>query len=163
MTTSNRIDELEQQVLTLQRRLMEAEAKSIRAEEQLERVTVEVGIRDAIAKSTVPVNPAAVPDIIKRASAGNWRQDPQHGLLQMDGGLPATDASGHYVTPACWLSGLAQEASHLFAPAGSNAETTTKNPFLKSDWNMTEQGKLVRENPTLAKSLAKAAGIKLEV
>ena len=68
MTTDLRIDELEQQVLTLQRRLVEAEAKSIRAEEQLSRVTVEVAIRDAIAKSAVPVAPATMADVIRRAA-----------------------------------------------------------------------------------------------
>jgi hypothetical protein len=163
MTTNSRIDELEQQVLTLQRRLVEAEAKTIRAEQQLERVTIEAGIRDAVAKSPVQVAPSALPDVIKRAGAATWKAHDQHGLLMMDGGLPAVDSGGHYVTPSRWLQSLAAEAGHLFAaPAGADG-ASGPNPFDKATWNMTAQGKLVRENPALAKQLATQAGLKLDL
>lgn len=35
------------------------------------------------------------------------------------------------------------------------------NPFAKETWNMTEQGKMFRENPEQARQLAAAAGVKL--
>lgn len=38
-----------------------------------------------------------------------------------------------------------------------------KNPFAKETFNMTEQGKLLRDNPEQAKALASAAGITLNV
>lgn len=38
-----------------------------------------------------------------------------------------------------------------------------KNPFAKETFNMTEQGKLLRENPEQAKALAAAAGVTLNV
>jgi hypothetical protein len=163
MTTDSRIDELEQQVLTLQRRLVEAEAKSIRAEQQLERVTVEVAVRDAIAKSSVPVHPAAVADIVKRAAAGTWKPNDQQGLLLMDGLVPAMDpTSADYTTPARWLAGLQTQAPHLFqAPGGSDAGAV-KNPWLKESFNMTEQGRIYKADPDLAKQLATQAGVRLE-
>jgi hypothetical protein len=162
MATNNRIDELEQQVLTLQRRLMEAEAKSIRAEEQLERVTVEVAVRDAIARSSTPVSPSAVPDVVRRAvQAGGWHQDPQRGLIRLDGGLPDLDAMGRTVTPAVWLENLQSDAPHLFVPAGGNAEAAPKNPWLKDGWNMIQQGEIFKRDPALARKLAADAGIKL--
>jgi hypothetical protein len=163
MTTDTRIDELEQQVLTLQRRLVEAEAKSIRAEEQLSRVTVEVGVRDAIAESPTPVAPAALHDVIRRAvQAGEWREHPGHGLVKMDGLVPAMDsATGNFVTPGHWLKVLQSEAPHLFqAPAGS-ADAGGSNPFAKTTWSLTEQGKLYKADPARAVKLAADAGIKL--
>lgn len=56
--------------------------------------------------------------------------------------------------------------SHLFktadgtnyTPAGGGSYTG-KNPFAKDTFNLTEQGKLLKENPVQAKELASAAGI----
>lgn len=69
-----------------------------------------------------------------------------------------------------WLEGLKADAPHLFEQnsgggasgngsggAGLNANGK-KNPFAKETWNLTEQGRITRENPTLAKSLRAAAG-----
>lgn len=58
--------------------------------------------------------------------------------------------------------------SHLFkvsdgtnyTPAGGGSYTG-KNPFAKDSFNLTEQGKLLKENPVQAKELASAAGYKL--
>ena len=33
------------------------------------------------------------------------------------------------------------------------------NPWVKEDWNLTQQGELIRSNPALAKTLMAAAGI----
>lgn len=41
---------------------------------------------------------------------------------------------------------------------GGGGGATTKNPWSKDHWNLTEQGKLIRENPTKARQLAKEAG-----
>jgi|tagenome__1003787_1003787.scaffolds.fasta_scaffold20306525_2 hypothetical protein len=163
MTIDTRIDELEQQVLTLQRRLVEAEAKTIRAEQQLERVTIEVGVRDAIAKSPTPVAPAALADVIRRAvQVGGWHQDAQRGLVRRDGGLPDIDLMDRDVTPKVWLENLQNEAPHLFQAAGGSDAGAIKNPFAKDTWNMTAQGKLFQSNPDLARQLAVQAGVRLE-
>ena len=47
-----------------------------------------------------------------------------------------------------------------YNPAGGG-DYTGKNPFAKDTFNLTEQGKLLKENPTQAKELASAAGYKL--
>lgn len=52
-------------------------------------------------------------------------------------------------------------AKHGYTPGGSSQSQTTKNPFAKETFSLTEQGKLVKENPELAKKLAAQAGIKL--
>lgn len=47
-----------------------------------------------------------------------------------------------------------------YEPAGGNGGNTV-NPFKKETFNLTEQGKLFKENPALAKSLAQEAGISI--
>ena len=44
-----------------------------------------------------------------------------------------------------------------YKPAGGG--NPTKNPFAKDSFNLTEQGKLFRENPEQARALAAAAGV----
>ena len=47
-----------------------------------------------------------------------------------------------------------------YVPAGGG-NPPASNPFAKDTWNLTEQGKLFRENPAQARQLAAAAGVKL--
>lgn len=47
-----------------------------------------------------------------------------------------------------------------YDPAGGNGGNRI-NPFKKDTFNLTEQGKLFKENPALAKSLAQEAGINI--
>ncbi len=49
-----------------------------------------------------------------------------------------------------------------YNPAGGGAPTGT-NPFAKDTFNLTEQGKLLKENPAQAKELAAAAGVTLNI
>lgn len=66
------------------------------------------------------------------------------------------------------LKPIKEASPHLFkaqngggyVPAGGDNPPAT-NPFAKDTWNMTEQGKLFRENPAQARQLAAAAGVKL--
>lgn len=61
---------------------------------------------------------------------------------------------------------LKESSPHLFKtepgadyrPAGGGTPPS-KNPFAKDSFNLTEQGKLLRENPAQAKALASAAGV----
>lgn len=60
--------------------------------------------------------------------------------------------------------------SHLFGgnqqrynPAGGSGGENVKNPFAKETFNLTEQGKLLRDNPARAKELAAAAGVELNI
>ena len=47
-----------------------------------------------------------------------------------------------------------------YKPNGGNGEPPA-NPFAKETFNLTEQGKLFRENPEQARALAQAAGVKI--
>lgn len=163
MATDFRVEELELQVATLTRRLIEAEQNHVQAEEKLARMTVEVAVRDAVAKSGTPIHPAALPDLIKRASALEWRKLDDGRLVALDGHMPMLDNFGHDVTPKVWLDGLASEAPHLFQDGDTASGTAQGNPFVKgASFSLTEQGRIARENPALAKTLAQAAGRTLD-
>lgn len=67
--------------------------------------------------------------------------------------------------PLNWIEEQKEKRTHWWAPSrGAGAEggggpgDTTMNPFSAKNWNMTEQGKLVRANPGKAAAMAKAAG-----
>ena len=49
-----------------------------------------------------------------------------------------------------------------YDPAGGGTPTGS-NPFAKDTYNLTEQGKLLRDNPAQAKELAVAAGVTLNI
>lgn len=51
-----------------------------------------------------------------------------------------------------------QEPGAKYEPAGGVTQTS-RNPFAKETFNLTEQGKLIRENPEQAKQMAAAAGV----
>lgn len=65
------------------------------------------------------------------------------------------------------LKPMREASPHLFKSEGGGynpargGNPPAKNPFAKDTWNMTEQGKLFRENPEQARQLAAAAGVKL--
>lgn len=59
--------------------------------------------------------------------------------------------------PLLFHTGQKQQS---YTPQGG-AGSTAKNPFAKESWNMTEQGKLLTENPAQAKELAAAAGVSI--
>lgn len=56
---------------------------------------------------------------------------------------------------------LFAESSQHYSPNGGS--TPVKNPFAKETYNLTEQGKLLRDNPAQAKEMAAAAGVTLNL
>ena len=84
-----------------------------------------------------------------------------------DGKVITRDGVG--VTPgveaSVWLMDMQQKKSHWWGPSegggagGSRSGGTGGgNPWSAESWNMTEQGKLLRENRSKAEQLAKSAG-----
>ena len=64
------------------------------------------------------------------------------------------------------IAPMKEQYAHLFAPQSQNyspagGDAPTANPFAKETWNMTAQGKLLRENPAAAREMAAAAGVKI--
>lgn len=102
------------------------------------------------------VRPTALPDLQSRAS---------RAFKVVDGQVVALSAG---VTLDGWIEALKAEAPHLFETnsgggasgngSGGAGSHHGKNPWKKETWNLTEQGRIYRENPTLAKSLRVAAG-----
>jgi hypothetical protein len=160
----SREEELEHQLEIVTRRLDEAEKERKRVEKELEQKVIETHLREAIATAPVKVAPSAMLDVLKRAVAGGeWKVDSQGRLLRLAAdGLPDVDVRGEYVGPANWLRSLQTEAPHLFVSEDAEAGAV-KNPWARETFSLTEQGKLIQSNPSLAQRLASAAGVKLEV
>lgn len=91
-------------------------------------------------------------------------------IIYKQGGLEkfTFDSDGKPIGIDDVLKPLKESSPHLFKadgnggynPAGGGTPPA-KNPFAKDTFNLTEQGKLYRENPEQARQLAAAAGVKL--
>ncbi|MCI6886309.1 MAG: phage scaffolding protein [Lachnospiraceae bacterium] len=90
-------------------------------------------------------------------------------IIYKQGGLDkfTFDKDGKPIGVDDVLKPFKESSPHLFKnqnggyePAGGGG-APVGNPFAKETWNMTEQGKLFRENPAQARQLAAAAGVKL--
>ena len=58
--------------------------------------------------------------------------------------------------------------AHLFSPSSQDyspngGNNPVVNPFAKETFNLTEQGRLIREDPNAAKAMAQAAGVTLNI
>lgn len=68
------------------------------------------------------------------------------------------------IDPAVWLTEMQPKRPHWWGPSQGGGATGGKtggggaNPWSNEHWNMTEQGRLYRENPTRAEQMAKSAG-----
>ncbi len=120
------------------------------------------------------VRPTAIPDVLSRAERAGWiLTDKNRVVLRDDEGgtqfvIGADGASP--LTPKEWLNGAVRDtAPHFFdmptggGALGSNGSSGMKNPYLKEHENFTEQGRLEREKPALAKQMAAAAGYNISI
>jgi hypothetical protein len=70
------------------------------------------------------------------------------------------------VEPSVWLTETQEKRPHWWGPSAGGGAQGSKgggmgggsNPFSREHWNMTEQGRILRENPARAEQLAKSAG-----
>lgn len=68
------------------------------------------------------------------------------------------------IDPAVWLTEMQSKRPHWWGPSQGGGATGGKggmggnNPWTHENWNMTEQGRLYKENPQRAEQLAKSAG-----
>lgn len=93
--------------------------------------------------------------------------DPEY-LIFKHGGIDkfAFDKSGNPIGIEDTVKPYKESAAHLFKteqkpnynPSGGGGSVGT-NPFSKETFNLTEQGKLLRDDPAQAKELAAAAGV----
>lgn len=87
--------------------------------------------------------------------------------VEEDGSVVTKDNVGVTpgITPEYWLQDMQEKRPHWFGAssgggAGPGRQTPSfgENPFSHEHWNMTAQGKMVRENRAQAEKAAKAAG-----
>lgn len=157
------------QVKALQDRLGIVESERDQAAQRFTRSVIDRALTDAALAGGV--QPQAIPDVLNRAKDAGWALNEQGKLILTVNGVMAFGADGASpLTPKEWVNGaLKDTASHFFAtPHGLNATGGSggggsKNPFTKDGWNMTEQGRIAKENPALAKTLAANAGIKIDL
>ena len=132
---------------------------------RLSTIQIDQGILAAATRRGL--RPTAIPDITARARATFKLVNGIPLAVGPDGQSIRTAKDG--VTPLSldeWIESQVAEAPHLFVPnagsghAGQTAVSdshATKNPFHKDSWNLTEQMRLQKSNPTLATSLRSAA------
>ena len=153
----SRLAPIERQAQTLQQQLSEANAslEMLRTKDSLRIVT------DAVrgAASKLKVVDSAVEDVTLLAER----------LFTIDetGAVVTKDNVG--VTPGIsadvWLTDMQAKRPHWWGPsqgggAGGNRGgiSGVTNPWSKDAWNLTEQGRIYKENSSKAEQLAKAAG-----
>ena len=132
---------------------------------RLTAIQIDQGVVTAATKRGL--RPTAIPDITARARM----------IFKLVNGVPsAFEADGQSVrygkdgvTPMTldeWVDSQVSEAPHLFesnsggGAAGSGAgraQSSVKNPFRKETWNLTEQMKVLKTDPSLAVRLKAAA------
>jgi hypothetical protein len=114
------------------------------------------------------LRPTAIPDVTSRARTNFKLVNGVPQAFEVDGQTARMGKDG--ITPmtlAEWVDALVSDAPHLFeSNAGGGAASngsggvgnrSVKNPFRKETWNLTEQMKLQKTDPQLAKRLKAAA------
>lgn len=68
------------------------------------------------------------------------------------------------IDPVVWLTEVQTKRPHWWGTSigggsrGSGGTSGANNPFTAENWNLTEQGRIYKENPTRAAEMAKSAG-----
>lgn len=154
---------VQQRVAPLQRELEDTKSKLTAANQDIE------GFKARDTKSTIE-------RAIQKAAGGAHVRDTAiddavllgQNIFEVVDGKVVSKADVQGVTPGVgpdvWLSGLRNNKVHWFKESsgggagGGGGGGGTANPWTKANWNLTEQGKLVRENAEKAAQFAKAAG-----
>lgn len=123
---------------------------------------IELAIRAAAEKAKVV--PSAIPDVVMRGQM-NFE------LIEVDGKTKVVTKDGLGITPGLEPDGYISEIAPVYPHywpgnqgagangSGSSFGITEKNPWLKVNWNMTEQGQILKQyGPDKTGQLAKAAG-----
>lgn len=89
-------------------------------------------------------------------------------IIYKQGGLDkfTFDKEGKVIGLDDVLKPMREASPHLFKAAGgynpsSGGNPPANNPFAKETYNLTEQGRLLKQNPEQARQLAAAAGVKI--
>lgn len=153
----SKIAPLEREVTTLKSENLELKSKVETFEVKEKTRTIHEQVREAAKKAGVVEE--AIEDALLLADR----------VFELDESGAAVVKEGANVTPGLqptdWLSDLQTKKPHWWGPSGGggaggnrNGGNIQNNPFTNEHWNLTEQGRLYKENPSRAETLAKAAG-----
>lgn len=153
-----RVAPLEREKGTLAQKLTEYEQRVQMYETKERTRTIYDEVRSAIGK-TQGFQQSAVEDALMFAE--RMLEVTEDGKVVTKDGVGVTAG----VDATVWLSDMQNRKPHWWGPTEGGGATGNRgtggggsNPFSHAGWNMTEQGKLYRENPARAEQLAKAAG-----
>jgi len=149
-----------QKLTPLQRQLVETEKRAKEAEDQVthfKKVQTEETISSAIlkaAKAAKITDDAVLDDVVKIARF-DMEIDPDTSEVR------AKDGN----TLAAYFTTMQSKKAHWWGPtigggaSGSNrGNRVTNNPFSNEHWNLTEQGRMIKEDASKARQLAEMAG-----
>ncbi len=139
-------------VESLQAKIKELQDSNKKAREEMESKMKDLRISDAIK--------LAINDKAQDVDIVSALIDKSKLILGEDGKLTGLDDQ---------VNALMKDKAFLFKTSGPNpkydpnggGKGPEKNPFAKETFNLTEQGKLFRENPEQARAMAEVAGVKL--
>lgn len=148
---------LEREKGTLAQRAQELEGLVQQYQTKERTRTIHDEVRSAAAKAKVL--PEAMEDALMLAE--RVFEVDESGKVTAKEGVGCTPG----VDPAVWFTELQSKRPHWWGPSQGGGAAGNRggagggaNPWSAEGWNMTEQGKILRENPTRAEQLAKSAG-----
>lgn len=156
------------QIKALTERSVAAEKRAELAEQRHQRAVVDRAVTDAALKAGAA--PSAIPDVLFRARENGWTLNEKGQVVKFDeSGDIAYGADGASpITPLEWTNGyLKDSAPHIFQSVtgvhamGSGAGGGAKNPWAPDSRNLTEQMRIYKEKPALARQMAAQHGITL--
>jgi len=164
--------EYEGKIEALQKHSTEQESSAKKYKDELETYRITSAVQSAVNEAGTPQS-SAVADILARAK-NSWSIDEKGNLFCVDeqGKARYSENGSTYMSPQEWSKELIANAPHLFVPSnGSGAngsselggKVTGANPWMKESLNLTKQGEILKDNPTLAKQLAGEAGKELNI
>ena len=139
-----------------EKEVSEAKESASQAKVQLETMQIEKWVTTALNR-VGQLQKGALEDVLRRARLE----------IEVKEGELVERSTGLKIDPAEWAAALMKDCSFFFVPnsgigsRGSNNKDIQKNPWSKDNVNLTEQGRIFKENPELAKQMAASAGASL--
>lgn len=148
---SKQVKDNEELTAEINRLKEENEAATKELQEKLEKQAFEFALERALNKAGAK-NPKAVKALLDLEKIKHVDDN----LIGLDEQLTALKESDGYLFGGEEPPGLKGRKPH---ETGEASLPISKNPFAKEHFNLTEQGKLIRENPEQAKQLMVQAGV----
>ncbi len=162
------VDRFKAKAADFEKKLSLKDAELEIANTRLTTIQIDQGVITAATKRGL--RPTAIPDITSRARLVFKLVNGAPQAFEADGKTVRYGRDG--ITPMTleeWVDAQVADAPHLFesnagggaagnpAGGGTGSQRSVKNPFRKETWNLTEQMKLQKTDPTLAARLKAAA------